>query len=83
MCRLFIAISILLLIFGRVPGQALEFDDKGNNELCDICSCSIDKSSVDCSRRGLADIPEGLTTEVRIKMETIESLNCITVILIL
>ncbi|KAJ0182678.1 hypothetical protein K1T71_002047 [Dendrolimus kikuchii] len=30
-----------------------------------MCICSADKTSVDCSRRGLTDLPAGLNTEVR------------------
>lgn len=49
--------SSVLLLFLMARGEVIDFEDK--NELCYTCNCNSDGSIVDCSRRGLIDIPDG------------------------
>ncbi|XP_050670982.1 insulin-like growth factor-binding protein complex acid labile subunit [Leptidea sinapis] len=60
-----ILLRILSLFFITLANSdLLEFDDS-SNEVCLICICNMDKTSVDCSRRGLTDVPEGIHTKVK------------------
>lgn len=47
----------VLLLFLLAKAEVIDFEDK--NELCYTCTCSFDGSNVDCSRRGLIDVPDG------------------------
>lgn len=49
--------SSILLLFLLTRAEVLDFEEK--NELCYICKCNSDGSIVDCSRRGLVDVPDG------------------------
>lgn len=49
--------SSVLLLFLFARAEVIDFDVK--NELCYICNCQSDGSIVDCSRRGLIDVPDG------------------------
>lgn len=55
-----ILISWNLLAFAR----SLDDDDKTIGDLCFLCRCNLDKTDIDCSRRGLTDIPNGLGLQV-------------------
>lgn len=54
----------LLLCAWAVKAQNLDFEDKSPNDLCYICSCRAERTEVDCSRRGLRDLPDGLDEKV-------------------
>ncbi|KAM3967834.1 uncharacterized protein ACR2FA_011372 [Aphomia sociella] len=61
----FKTIAGILLIYILIRnGESLEFEDESTNEVCFLCLCSKDKTSVDCSRRGLEDIPSGIDRKV-------------------
>ncbi|KAL0901767.1 hypothetical protein ABMA27_006942 [Loxostege sticticalis] len=55
----------LLLCAWAVKAQNLDFEDKSPNDLCYICSCRAERTEVDCSRRGLRDLPDGLDEKVK------------------
>lgn len=64
MIQEFIVWSILVLWSLQTRGEFLEYDDKGASDLCYLCSCSEDRTAIDCSRRGLINIPDGLGPQV-------------------
>lgn len=49
--------SGVLLLFLLARAEVIDFDEK--NELCYTCTCNSNGSDVDCSRRGLIDVPDG------------------------
>lgn len=49
-----LCVMILLVI---VESSNLDFDGGDSDVLCFVCECNGDGSSVDCSQRGLTDIP--------------------------
>ncbi|XP_046963314.1 insulin-like growth factor-binding protein complex acid labile subunit isoform X1 [Vanessa cardui] len=53
----------LLLLFLITEAEILDFDDH-TNEACYTCHCSSDLTSVDCSHRGLTNIPNGISLKV-------------------
>lgn len=53
--------SSVLLLFLFAGAEVIDFD---KNELCYICTCNYDGSSVDCSRKGLTDVPDGTYDKV-------------------
>lgn len=57
--------GILLSYILVIKGELLDFEDGTSDRVCSICHCSKDKTSVDCSRRGLTEIPEGLDRKVK------------------
>ncbi|XP_037298808.1 chaoptin-like [Manduca sexta] len=65
MIRLLVVFGPLVLWSFLASGEMLDFDDRNTSDLCYLCACSLDKTYVDCSRRGLTDIPEGLGSEVK------------------
>lgn len=56
--------AIHLLVILAVNAEILDFDDKNADDLCYTCSCKADRTEVDCSRRGLTRIPDGLNHKV-------------------
>ncbi|XP_052737662.1 uncharacterized protein LOC112046156 [Bicyclus anynana] len=56
-------ISGLLLLIWLAHAQMLDLDDH-TNEICYLCSCNTDKTSVDCSHRGLTGLPVGINAKV-------------------
>ncbi|KAJ2947722.1 hypothetical protein O0L34_g9498 [Tuta absoluta] len=63
MYRLWTTSALVLMIVAS--SELVEFEEGFANELCFTCSCSSDGTSVDCSRRGLTDIPEGFSEKVK------------------
>ncbi|XP_061708575.1 insulin-like growth factor-binding protein complex acid labile subunit [Cydia pomonella] len=58
--RLVVVTACLLLpLLTRSSTNFLDFDGRNSNELCFICTCNDDRTTVDCSRRGLTEIPDG------------------------
>lgn len=57
--------GLLLLCVIVTKGEIFDFNDKNDDEFCSVCYCSNDKTVVDCSRRGLTDIPPGIDSKVR------------------
>lgn len=55
---------LLLTLVSLSSSDVLDFDGRSADELCYMCSCSDDRTSVDCSRRGLTDIPDGNADKV-------------------
>lgn len=49
--------SSALLLFLLAEAEVIDFEDK--NELGYICNSNYDGSYVDCSRKGLNDVPDG------------------------
>ncbi|KAI5639747.1 leucine rich repeat domain-containing protein [Phthorimaea operculella] len=45
--------------------ELVEFEEGFSNELCYTCTCSSDGKGVDCSRRGLTDVPDGFSEQVK------------------
>lgn len=54
--------SSVLLLFLLARAEIIDFEDK--NDLCYTCTCNSDGSNVDCSRRGLTDVPDGIFDKV-------------------
>ncbi|CAH2050150.1 unnamed protein product, partial [Iphiclides podalirius] len=55
----------LLLLALLASAEISEFDDSGDRgEVCYVCSCSVDRTSVDCSKRGLTSVPDGISEMV-------------------
>ncbi|CAH0592285.1 unnamed protein product [Chrysodeixis includens] len=54
----------VLLLTSMADGEALELD-RDLTDLCFICSCSADQTTIDCSRRGLTEIPDGFSSQVQ------------------
>ncbi|KAJ8736523.1 hypothetical protein PYW08_007179 [Mythimna loreyi] len=61
MVRLSSTLCVLMLI--SIANGAADFDS-GLGDLCYTCVCSADKTSIDCSRRGLTDLPDGFNSQV-------------------
>ncbi|XP_034832868.1 insulin-like growth factor-binding protein complex acid labile subunit [Maniola hyperantus] len=55
--------SGLLWLLFMANADFLDFDDH-SNEICYLCSCNTERTSVDCSRRGLTDLPIGINAKV-------------------
>ena len=60
MVRLPVTLCVLTLIS---LARAADFDE-GLSDLCFTCVCSGDKTSIDCSRRGLTYLPDGFSIQV-------------------
>ncbi|CAH1639564.1 unnamed protein product [Spodoptera littoralis] len=61
MVRLPKTLCVLMLI-GIAEGGAVFDTDLG--DLCYSCTCSADKTIIDCSHRGLTELPDGFGTQV-------------------
>lgn len=57
--------SGLLLLIYLATAELLDFDDH-SNEICYLCACNADRTSVDCSHRGLTVLPTGIDAKVKI-----------------
>ncbi|RVE54455.1 hypothetical protein evm_000940 [Chilo suppressalis] len=56
--------SILLLLLTVIRAEVLDFDDKNQDDICSLCTCKLDKTVIDCSRRGLTALPDGIDEKV-------------------
>ncbi|CAK1544546.1 unnamed protein product [Leptosia nina] len=54
----------IFTIILSTKSEIVDFDDN-NSEICYLCICNVDKTSVDCSRRGLTNLPAGLNSKVK------------------
>ncbi|XP_059048062.1 uncharacterized protein LOC131843435 [Achroia grisella] len=59
------AASILILFTLIEKGETYNFEDEYSESLCNLCHCSEDNTNVDCSRRGLTEIPNGIDGKVK------------------
>ncbi|XP_064292578.1 protein artichoke [Plodia interpunctella] len=59
--RILICVLFLVLV---INGEVLDFDDRNYEEFCNLCHCNEDITVVDCSRRGLTDLPSGIDKQV-------------------
>lgn len=57
--------SGLLLLIYSVTAELLDSVDH-SNEICYLCACNADRTSVDCSHRGLTVLPTGIDAKVKI-----------------
>ncbi|XP_047511190.1 leucine-rich repeat-containing G-protein coupled receptor 4-like [Pieris napi] len=61
---------ILLRLLGicvfilSTKSELLDFDDN-TSEICYLCICNDDRTSIDCSRRGLTNLPDGIPRKVK------------------
>ncbi|XP_041975343.1 leucine-rich repeat-containing G-protein coupled receptor 4-like [Aricia agestis] len=55
------ASGVLLLIL--LTKAEVDFEDRPN-DACHICMCSSDRTIIDCSRRGLSELPDGISEKV-------------------
>jgi hypothetical protein len=63
--------SILLLTLGAVTAvvvcaETFVFDNSNQDDVCSLCSCNTDKTEIDCSRRGLTGLPNGINEKARV-----------------
>ncbi|XP_013149323.1 PREDICTED: uncharacterized protein LOC106111726 [Papilio polytes] len=54
----------LLLLVMVASAEISDVDDSDRNDACYICKCSADRANVDCSKRGLTGIPDGVSEKV-------------------
>lgn len=59
-----LAPTCMLLMTSLAHAGIADFD-RGTDDLCFLCTCSADKSIVDCSGRGISELPDGLGTQVQ------------------
>ncbi|CAB3239774.1 unnamed protein product [Arctia plantaginis] len=63
MVRLLTAICFLFATKVAI-GEIADFE-QDLNDLCYVCTCSIDKTNINCSGRGLSELPNGSSSQVR------------------
>lgn len=56
-------LQLLLCQSFTANGEFADFGEKGI-DLCYLCSCNLDFTNIDCSRRGLTELPDGLGQQV-------------------
>lgn len=56
---LLLGVLLSIAICGNT--QSIDFEDQPIDEICVICTCKENNTVVDCSRRGLTDVPEANT----------------------
>ncbi|CAG4965508.1 unnamed protein product [Colias eurytheme] len=55
---------LVYVLISLTNSEILDFDE-GGSDICYLCICNFDKTSVDCSRRGLTDLPDGINSKVQ------------------
>ncbi|CAH0724676.1 unnamed protein product, partial [Brenthis ino] len=53
----------LLGLFLITKAELLDFDEH-TSEICYLCSCNTDATAIDCSKRGLTNLPDGINSKV-------------------
>ncbi|XP_060808859.1 leucine-rich repeat-containing protein 15-like [Amyelois transitella] len=59
------SVLFCLILFILTNGEILDFDDRNYDEFCNLCHCNEDRTVVDCSRRGLTDIPSSVDVQIK------------------